>query len=1013
VANRWKIGITTILILVGLMSIGLLLVGRDPYSEREIHRIIDATYNRQRPGGGRLSAAVYTALEDHPLLSADLGRAQLLLLRQPDSRKRQQLQGLVYLAAGEWQNFVELTNSLPDEFRNEAAILNNYGVCLLALSEKDPTLVLKALDALNQSAQLDPKAPEPLFNLVITYKKLRLSNLAKETLHRYSALDPSSEWQKEITQPNRKDERSIVEKLEGYIDDNDLRKAEQLFQSNPELCRRVAMQSALFNEPESPAVLHFIATQMEQRYGDKTVSAMLAPLFTDQRQTAIAVRRLVNRGASFYADGDYSQSLSAYARAAELARTIDSTFDRLWIDLNRVDTDIRLSRLNAGRDTLSRIVKVSESQGFLWLKAKALSIYGFRQRLASTYMDTLNLLSIADQEFVHLDAPRDRIRVLYYLSAYRYFGGDQEQALRFALECLRLVEEEDVDRISTFDWLIGSILYRRGMFEKSFAFATESVAQSHKARYSGGVGIQTSISLANLYQATSQYALAEQYLNAAEKILVALPDGFDRIQNELQFGIVKAKIKINEEKYAEAEALLRRNLDLYSQQSLAAGTPLLSPTLMLLGQVYSKTGRNNEAATKITEAIDVVEKDDEYMKSESFRVKFDDERRDLYDTAIDFEFKHGSPDAAWQYLQKYRAKLFLEFLAAVNPNVASARARLDRAEIQRHLPKDTQIVEYALLKDRLVIWIVSDKLFTVRFVPITRNELEEKVQNVLQKLRTEDAVDLPLRDVSKFLIDPISDLLDPTRSLTVIPDRALHGLPFEALNQQGKSHYLIEDFPIVISPSLTHFLTSNSGQPVRNGIVGFGSQNGGSSEFKELSALSKIYPKATTFLGKEVDKSSFLGGLEKATVFHYAGHSVTDAVDPLRSAILLDGNRSGPNSVTAIDISQQRLVNNAVVILSSCDSSVGNSRDGIGVRGLTSAFLIGGAGSVVGSLWLVEASSTADLMIRFHRAFAQSGMPVAKALREAQLAFMKAFPERSHPYYWSGFVVTGNVSALR
>jgi CHAT domain-containing protein len=83
------------------------------------------------------------------------------------------------------------------------------------------------------------------------------------------------------------------------------------------------------------------------------------------------------------------------------------------------------------------------------------------------------------------------------------------------------------------------------------------------------------------------------------------------------------------------------------------------------------------------------------------------------------------------------------------------------------------------------------------------------------------------------------------------------------------------------------------------------------------------------------------------------------------------------------------------------------------MRGLTSAFLIGGAGSVVGSLWPVEASSTADLMIRFHRAFASGQMPVAKALREAQLEFIRSFPDRSHPYYWSGFVVTGNFSALR
>jgi CHAT domain-containing protein len=83
------------------------------------------------------------------------------------------------------------------------------------------------------------------------------------------------------------------------------------------------------------------------------------------------------------------------------------------------------------------------------------------------------------------------------------------------------------------------------------------------------------------------------------------------------------------------------------------------------------------------------------------------------------------------------------------------------------------------------------------------------------------------------------------------------------------------------------------------------------------------------------------------------------------------------------------------------------------MRGLTSAFLIGGAGSVVGSLWPVEAYSTSSLMIGFHDGFATSQMPVAHALRRAQLSFLKSFPGKSHPYYWSGFVVTGNFSALR
>jgi CHAT domain-containing protein len=276
-------------------------------------------------------------------------------------------------------------------------------------------------------------------------------------------------------------------------------------------------------------------------------------------------------------------------------------------------------------------------------------------------------------------------------------------------------------------------------------------------------------------------------------------------------------------------------------------------------------------------------------------------------------------------------------------------------------------------------------------------------------------VDPLLADLGKILIGPVANLLDPNRVLVVIPDGALNGLPFEALRRPGKSQYLVEEFAIVESPSLTYFLAPNStaSPQRRDSIVAFGSQNGGASELKELNALSEIYTTARLYSGRQVDKATFLGEMSKAAIFHYAGHSVTDAVDPLRSSILLDGNRAGPNSVTAVDISQQRLSSSAVVVLSSCDSSVGNSRDGIGVRGLTSAFLIGGASSVVGSLWPVEATNTAELMIRFHKVFANSGMPVAKSLREAQLEFMHSSPERALPYYWAGFVVTGNFKALR
>src|SRR5262249_44580349 len=142
----------------------------------------------------------------------DLGKAQILLLRQPDSKARRHAQALIYLAAGEWQKFAELA-SQSSLLQSEPHILNNLGVSFLARSEVDPTLLLNALDAFERASKLDPKAPEPLFNLVVTYRKLRFAKLADEYLTRYTALDPASPWHEEIAKQARQDESLILEEM--------------------------------------------------------------------------------------------------------------------------------------------------------------------------------------------------------------------------------------------------------------------------------------------------------------------------------------------------------------------------------------------------------------------------------------------------------------------------------------------------------------------------------------------------------------------------------------------------------------------------------------------------------------------------------------------------------------------------------------------------------------------------------------------------------------------------------
>src|SRR5712691_2977315 len=114
-----SIVIVAISIACVLGSAGLYLFARDTYSENQIRRLIASAYNSQRPGGGRLSDTPYSLPNGGRDVQANLGQAQLHLLRYPDSDTRQRLQCLIYLASGNWQNYVDTVAHFSAKMRNE------------------------------------------------------------------------------------------------------------------------------------------------------------------------------------------------------------------------------------------------------------------------------------------------------------------------------------------------------------------------------------------------------------------------------------------------------------------------------------------------------------------------------------------------------------------------------------------------------------------------------------------------------------------------------------------------------------------------------------------------------------------------------------------------------------------------------------------------------------------------------------------------------------------------------
>ena len=154
----------------------------------------------------------------------------------------------------------------------------------------------------------------------------------------------------------------------------------------------------------------------------------------------------------------------------------------------------------------------------------------------------------------------------------------------------------------------------------------------------------------------------------------------------------------------------------------------------------------------------------------------------------------------------------------------------------------------------------------------------------------------------------------------------------------------------------------------------------------------------------------------KTTVTAVPGiESFSNENSMLRSGLALAGanrRRSGfvdDGILTALEASRLDLRGTELVVLSACDTGIGEIRNGEGVGGLRRALLLAGARSQVATLWKVADLRTKDMMVSFyHNLVAGEGR--AEALRHAQQSIQRS--TRPHPYYWAGFVSIGDWSAL-
>jgi len=179
----------------------------------------------------------------------------------------------------------------------------------------------------------------------------------------------------------------------------------------------------------------------------------------------------------------------------------------------------------------------------------------------------------------------------------------------------------------------------------------------------------------------------------------------------------------------------------------------------------------------------------------------------------------------------------------------------------------------------------------------------------------------------------------------------------------------------------------------------------------EVEAIGKILPNTRLLIDDRAIVKEFRKRLRGSSMIHLATHAIGNLDVDLEPHILFYGDDQDNNILTLSEIYNLDLSAN-MVVMSACETGIGEYVAGEGVMSLARGFAYAGAKSVIASLWAVDDKSTSDIMVNFYKHL-KEGKPKDAALRLAKKDYLAtAGPLERHPYYWAGFIAIGDMSPL-
>lgn len=424
------------------------------------------------------------------------------------------------------------------------------------------------------------------------------------------------------------------------------------------------------------------------------------------------------------------------------------------------------------------------------------------------------------------------------------------------------------------------------------------------------------------------------------------------------------------------------------------------------GRAEQAMGQAGRAEQDWADGATLIEDQQPSIREEQLRISRLSSLWDVYGDLISARLSR--PVAALQTAERARAR---ELLDSLGRNQRLGRFDpLVGAALWSWLPDDTTAIVFCVLPNVLVRWTVQSSGVTEAQLPVSAARLD--VLAHLAVARLQEGQSTAASSLGQLLFDDVH--LGPTTTrLLIVPDGALHYVPFAALSFGDDPRFLIQRVTVITAPSLSAaraLSTVHDPQPHPQMLLaGYGDPEEGLPRLPgvatELREVRQLYPSATVLAGASATPATVMAAAVHSAMVHIASHAVINAAFPSQSHLVLAPGADGNGALRPADIAAAAFQEHPLVFLSACATATGEIYRGEGVMSLARPFLAGGASAVIATMWPIGDADTAPITSSIYHSLRHRSPE--QALAESQRT---AIANGVRIDQWASFVVFGGLN---